>query len=199
MSAPETDFSAAQSLRPGQRVTHPEFGDGVLVEVTRDGYARAFFPAGERQVPLAALASLLTREERVLRAVEGSAERLRRLRLAYEAHALPLMEGAATLTSAKVDLLPHQVVLTHRIANASPRRFLIADEVGLGKTIETAFILRELARRGELRRALMVVPAGLVNNWHRELNEVFRLDFEVFGSLGTSRTASRTPSPNTTG
>ena len=45
------------------------------------------------------------------------------------------MESAATLTSAKVDLLPHQVVIVHRVANARPRRFLIADEVGLGKTI----------------------------------------------------------------
>ncbi len=94
------------------------------------------------------------------------------------------MESAAALTSARIDLLPHQVVLTHRIATASPRRFLIADEVGLGKTIETALILRELASRGELVRALMAVPAGLVNNWHRELNDVFNLDFEVFGSEG---------------
>jgi len=94
------------------------------------------------------------------------------------------MESASALTSARIDLLPHQVVLTHRIATASPRRFLIADEVGLGKTIETALILRELASRGELNRALMVVPAGLVNNWHRELNEVFNLKFEVFGSEG---------------
>ncbi|SDK95708.1 Helicase conserved C-terminal domain-containing protein [Pseudomonas delhiensis] len=54
----------------------------------------------------------------------------------------------------------------------------------MGKTIEAALILRELASRGELNRALMVVPAGLVNNWHRELNEVFNLDFEVFGSEG---------------
>ena len=59
-----------------------------------------------------------------------------------------------------------------------------ADEVGLGKTIETALILRELASRGELSRALMVVPPGLVNNWHRELNDVFNLDFEIFGSEG---------------
>ena len=43
---------------------------------------------------------------------------------------------------------------------ASPRRYLIADEVGLGKTIEAALILRELASRGELTRALMVVPAA---------------------------------------
>jgi len=94
------------------------------------------------------------------------------------------MDSAATLTSAKVDLLPHQVVVVHRISNAQPRRFLIADEVGLGKTIETALLLRELASRGELRRALMVVPAGLVENWRGELNDVFNLDFEVFGSEG---------------
>ncbi len=75
-------------------------------------------------------------------------------------------------------------MLTHRVACARPRRFLIADEVGLGKTIETALVLRELASRGELNRALMVVPAGLVNNWHRELNEVFNLNFEVFGREG---------------
>lgn len=169
---------------PGQRVAHDEFGEGVVVDAPRNGYVRAFFPAGERQVPVAALRLGLSRAERIVRNVAGTRERLRNTWLAYEAHALPLMESAAALTAAKVDLLPHQVVLTHRIATASPRRFLIADEVGLGKTIETALLLRELASRGELNRALMVVPAGLVNNWHRELNEVFHLDFEVFGSEG---------------
>jgi superfamily II DNA or RNA helicase len=178
MSAVET------SLQVGQRVVHSEFGDGVVVELPQNGYVRAFFPQGERQIPVASLRFQISRNERILRNVEGSPERLRKLRLVTEAYSLPLMESAAALTAAKVDLLPHQVVLTHRIATASPRRFLIADEVGLGKTIETALILRELASRGELRRALMVVPAGLVNNWHRELNEVFNLDFEVFGSEG---------------
>jgi superfamily II DNA or RNA helicase len=171
-------------LQPGQRISHTELGQGVVVETPRDGYVRAFFPGGERRVPLSALRLQLSRAERILSAVGGSPERLRRSWLAYQAHAIPLMESAAALTSARIDLLPHQVVLTHRVATASPRRFLIADEVGLGKTIETALILRELASRGEMERALMVVPAGLVNNWHRELNEVFNLDFEVFGSEG---------------
>jgi superfamily II DNA or RNA helicase len=178
MSATET------SVQVGQRIVHPEFGDGVIVDVPQNGYVRAFFPQGERQVPLGSIRFQISRNERILKNVEGSVERLRTLRLVTEAYSLPLMESAAALTAAKVDLLPHQVVLTHRVATASPRRFLIADEVGLGKTIETALILRELASRGELRRALMVVPAGLVNNWHRELNEVFNLDFEVFGSEG---------------
>ncbi|EQB8045080.1 DEAD/DEAH box helicase [Aeromonas hydrophila] len=171
-------------FQPGERIIHHEFGQGVVLDPVRDGYLRAFFGVGERRVPVGVVRRQLSRTERILRAVDGGADRARKAWLTYEAHALPVMESASALTSAKIDLLPHQVVLTHRIATASPRRYLIADEVGLGKTIETALILRELASRGELNRALMVVPAGLVNNWHRELNEVFNLDFEVFGSEG---------------
>nr|WP_199067566.1 SNF2-related protein [Chromobacterium sp. ASV5] len=177
-------MDAEAQFQPGERIIHHEFGQGVVLDPARDGYLRAFFGVGERRVPIGAVRRQLSRTERILRAVDGGADRARKAWLSYEAHALPVMESASALTSAKIDLLPHQVVLTHRIATASPRRYLIADEVGLGKTIETALILRELASRGELNRALMVVPAGLVNNWHRELNEVFNLDFEVFGSEG---------------
>ena len=169
---------------PGQHIRHPQFGEGVIVGADHDGYLRVFFTDGERQVTAAAIQVLTSWSDRVLAHVEGTKSRLRHAWLACEAHALPLIESAAALTAAPIDLLPHQVVLTHRVASASPRRYLVADEVGLGKTIEIALLLRELASRGELNRALMVVPAGLVNNWHRELNEVFHLDFEVFGSEG---------------
>ena len=177
-------MQSSHQLQPGDRIVHAELGQGVILEQVRDGYLQAFFGAGERRVPESSVRRQLSRTELVLGDVQGGIDRLRRAWLSYEAHALPVMESASALTSAKIDLLPHQVVLTHRIATASPRRFLIADEVGLGKTIETALILRELASRGELDRALMVVPAGLVNNWHRELNEVFSLGFEIFGSEG---------------
>jgi superfamily II DNA or RNA helicase len=168
----------------GLRVSHPQFGQGVVLSAEAGGYVRVFFEGGERQVPVASLSAALGRSERIVGAVAPGDARARRAWLCWQAHALPLLDGAAGLTSAKIDLLPHQVVLTHRVTTTAPRRFLVADEVGLGKTIETALILRELASRGELDRALMVVPAGLVNNWHRELNEVFNLNFEVFGSEG---------------
>lgn len=174
----------SSELQPGQRVGHAEHGDGVVVSTPTNGFVRVFFPSGERQVPLSSLSVAQGRTEQIIRNTAAGERRAKRAWLAYQAHALPLLDGAAALTSAKIDLLPHQVVLTHRIATAAPRRFLIADEVGLGKTIETALLLRELASRGELKRTLMVVPAGLVNNWHRELNEVFNLNFEVFGSEG---------------
>ena len=177
-------MTADLPFEPGQRIRHAEFGDGVVVGMARDGFLRVFFTDGERQVSATAIEPLTSWAERVLAHVEGTESRLKRAWLACEAHALPLIENATALTAAPIDLLPHQVVLTHRVATASPRRYLVADEVGLGKTIEIALLLRELASRGELDRALMVVPAGLVNNWHRELNEVFDLDFEVFGSEG---------------
>ena len=173
-----------RALRPGERVSHAELGDGVVIAAPVDGFVKVFFSSGERQVPVAAVMSSLGRSEITVINAKGNATRALRAWLCYQAHTLPLMDNVSALTSAKIDLLPHQVVLTHRVATASPRRFLIADEVGLGKTIEAALILRELISRGELKRALMVVPAGLVNNWHRELNEVFHLNFEVFGSEG---------------
>ncbi len=136
-------------------------------------------------MPVCAVAEAQSRIDRIASGLQVADDpSIRRLWLAIEAERLPLMGDAATLTSAKVDLLPHQVVLAHKVANASPRRFLIADEVGLGKTIEVALVLRELASMEEMTRALMVVPAGLVDNWRRELNEVFNLDFEVFGTEG---------------
>jgi SNF2 family DNA or RNA helicase len=171
-------------FKPGERVRHADFGEGVVIAASVDGFIKVFFPSGERQVPIAGLTSALSRSETVVLNTKGGKDRALKALLCYQAHALPLMDNVSALTSAKIDLLPHQVVLTHRVATASPRRFLIADEVGLGKTIEAALLVRELVSRGELKRALMVVPAGLVNNWHRELNEVFHLNFEVFGSEG---------------
>src|SRR4051812_10293868 len=105
-------------FQPGERITHQDFGQGVVLDPARDGYLRAFFGVGERRVPVSTLRRERTRTERILRAVEGGTERGRRAWLTYEAYALPVMESASALTSAKIDLLPHQVVLTHRVATA---------------------------------------------------------------------------------
>jgi SNF2 family DNA or RNA helicase len=180
------DKKNIQNIQPGLKVLHPELGEGVVTGFEPTGYIAVFFKGfGERQVPAETLSSSRDRFDSIVAGfAPATSERVEKIWLSLEAEEIPLMESAATLTSAKVDLLPHQVVLVHRVTNARPKRFLIADEVGLGKTIETALILRELASRGELQRAMMVVPAGLVENWRSELNELFNLDFEVFGSEG---------------
>ena len=178
--------SASPEYSIGQKVRHAELGEGIIASLPRSGFVSVFFrSSGERQVSADSLTALQDPLEELYSQLHpATTEEIKRLKLAVEAESLPLMEHSAELTAAKIDLLPHQIVLVHRIANADPRRFLIADEVGLGKTIETALILRELASRGELKRAMMIVPAGLVENWRHELNDVFHLDFEVFGAEG---------------
>ncbi len=85
------------------------------------------------------------------------------------------------LTASRVNLLPHQILLVHELVAMEDRRLLIADEVGLGKTIEVGMALRELIVRGESERILIVTPAGLVKNWQYELETCFRLYFEILG------------------
>lgn len=94
---------------------------------------------------------------------------------------LPLQNAGGQLSNSRTDLLPHQILLTHDVVSRSYRRFLIADEVGLGKTIEMGMILRELITRKEANRILIVTPAGLTKNWQSELRDAFRLDFEILG------------------
>ena len=72
----------------------------------------------------------------------------------------------------------------------SPVRLLIADDVGIGKTIEAGLILRELLDRGEIRRFCVVCPPYLVDQWQRELDEKFHLDAKIVAP-NTVRTLER--------
>ncbi|GFP19629.1 hypothetical protein HKBW3S03_01134 [Candidatus Hakubella thermalkaliphila] len=98
--------------------------------------------------------------------------------LAYQ---LPLANAGGDLSNSRTDLLPHQILLTLDIIESPRRRFLIADEVGLGKTIETGLIARELFARREAERILIICPAGLTRNWQQELRDCFRLHFDILG------------------
>ena len=185
----------SHELKVGQLIQHPEFGEGVMASSPVNGTVSVLFKkGGEKQVEVSGLSFAHDRLDDLFSSIHpATQEEIDRLDLAVEAESIPLMENKTELTSAKIDLLPHQVVLVHKVANANPRRFLIADEVGLGKTIETALILRELASRGELKRALIIVPASLVENWRRELNDVFHLDFSVFGKEDNGQPSKDNP------
>ena len=80
---------------------------------------------------------------------------------------------------ASVIPLPHQIHVLKRAISGSRIRYLLADEVGLGKTIEAGLILRELKLRGRVRRTLIVVPKGLISQWLSEMKTHFHEDFHV--------------------
>ena len=74
--------------------------------------------------------------------------------------------------------LPHQLYALNRAMSRDRIRYLLADEVGLGKTIEAGLILRELKLRGMVRRILVVAPKGLVRQWQAEMRLHFGEDFQ---------------------
>lgn len=72
-----------------------------------------------------------------------------------------------------MDFLPHQIETAEQAIEQMNGRAILADEVGLGKTIEAGLILKEYMIRGLVKKALILVPASLVNQWVTELNEKF--------------------------
>jgi ATP-dependent helicase HepA len=80
----------------------------------------------------------------------------------------------------RVDLLPHQMFIAGEVAGRLVPRVLLADEVGLGKTIEAGLILHRLHLTGRAERILVLVPEPLVNQWFVELLRRFNLMFSIF-------------------
>ena len=74
--------------------------------------------------------------------------------------------------------LPHQLYALNRAISRDRIRYLLADEVGLGKTIEAGLVLRELKLRGRVKRILVVAPKGLVRQWQAEMRLHFGEKFQ---------------------
>jgi ATP-dependent helicase HepA len=84
------------------------------------------------------------------------------------------------LAGARMDLIPHQLFIADEVANRPQPRVLLADEVGLGKTIEACLILHRLLLTGRAQRVLILVPEPLVHQWFVELLRRFQLSFTLF-------------------
>jgi hypothetical protein len=91
--------------------------------------------------------------------------------------AAPRIKGGTGVgfATAGVEALPHQIAIAKRIVAAYPRSYLLADEVGLGKTIEAGLVIRELLVSGRAARILILVPASVIRQWQEELDEKFSL------------------------
>ncbi|MDY0391942.1 MAG: SNF2-related protein [Candidatus Bipolaricaulis sp.] len=113
-----------------------------------------------------------------------------RLSTAYE------HERLVSLSSSRINMEPYQVFAVHEVISRFPHRFLIADDTGLGKTIEAGMILEELTARGRADRVLIVTPAALAIQWKEELKRAFNRDF-VFATGATSASSWRSFPPST--
>ncbi len=153
------------------RVRHERHGLGtVIVEI--DGVVTVEFDTGQiLKVPEDDLLSVESAEEALNNPTWASPlpVALRGLALLIRS----INEQWGVFSRSRIALLPHQLWVCHRVLSRWPSRWLIADDVGLGKTIEAGLILTPLLARGKVKRLLIVAPAGLVDQWCERLRYMF--------------------------
>ena len=148
--------------------------DQCLVQFDEDG--RSVW------LPYENLRRIKTVKMRYERTETGAGDHAERFRLRLLAHALENWNHlTGSLDRLDVDPLPHQIQLVHRILSSGNYNWLIADDVGLGKTIEVGLLLAALKRKGQARRVLVVSPAGLTRQWQDELKYKFDQTFMIYG------------------
>ncbi|WP_278471761.1 DEAD/DEAH box helicase [Gimesia maris] len=86
------------------------------------------------------------------------------------------------LSKSRIALLPHQLWVCRRVLESWPTRWLVADDVGLGKTIEAGLILWPLLSRENVNRLLIICPASLVNQWQARLRDMFDIRVALYVS-----------------
>lgn len=95
--------------------------------------------------------------------------------------------------------LPHQILALEKVMSGQYLRFLIADEVGMGKTIETGLVLKELKLRNIVKRVLIIVPKSAMLQWQQEMKKHFNESFHIYDTeyINTlSRTFARLDADN---
>jgi len=139
-----------------------------------ENICRAWFPGKDAIVRISA-ARLRPVQEASVNSVQGIIYRATAARIA---DALTQDVFLAPL-EASVIPLPHQIRALAKAMSGDRVRYLLADEVGLGKTIEAGLIMRELKLRGLVRRTLVVAPKGLATQWVAEMRTHFGEDFRL--------------------
>ncbi|PJZ69896.1 RNA helicase [Leptospira perolatii] len=98
---------------------------------------------------------------------------------AYELKLTHAYDKLSALSNSRTRLLPHQIESTYVVVNSLKPRFILADEVGLGKTIEAALVMKELIFRRGYKKVLIVAPSPLLVQWQQELRNKFNEEFEI--------------------
>jgi len=158
-------------------------GSSFAVETVEDRKGVLFYKGDGREASEAELSDLISFSTPEDRLMAGQVDelpafelRLEALRRRSEIRRSPVRGFAG----GRVDLIPHQMSIAGEVATRLSPRVLLADEVGLGKTIEAGLILHRLHLTGRAERMLVLVPEPLVHQWFVELLRRFNLLFSIF-------------------
>lgn len=160
------------NIQNGHLARHPIWGEGT-VKLVESHTAIVAFGTEIKSVLLDELTPLQSIEAKLATGqFDGALETICRV----QAEAITSTNARwGIFARSKIDLLPHQLWVCHRVNQSWPARWLIADDVGLGKTIEAGLIALSQVARGNVKRVLVLCPAPLVEQWRARLREMFGL------------------------
>lgn len=162
---------------PDAQVHHPRHGPGRVIADTGETVVVRFGTAIQ-QVLRSELATVRSLDQALATAMlDASADAL----LRASAMAIRSVNDQwGVFSRSRVQLLPHQLWVCHKVNRAFPFRWLVADDVGLGKTIEAGLVLMPLVARAQVRRLLILAPAKLVPQWQQRLRTMFDIRLQVY-------------------
>ena len=171
-------------FRKGDAI-YTQADEPVIVEAVREDNGLLTYIAGNAEIPEAMVADATSFSKPEDRLIGGHADPTNSFALRYETmrhqHAMRRSEIAG-FAGGRIELIPHQLYIASEVADRYAPRVLLADEVGLGKTIEACLILHRLHLTGRAERMLIVLPESLVYQWFIELLRRFNLWFALFDS-----------------
>ena len=158
-------------------------GSNFIVDKTTESEGIVSYLADGRQVNESELSDRIGFHQPDARLLGGRVNSSRKFELrqrTLEAKSRMRSQKERGIMGARIDLLPHQMYIANEVGLRHAPRVLLADEVGLGKTIEACLIMHRQIVSGKISRALVLVPEPLVHQWFIELLRRFSLQFSIF-------------------
>jgi ATP-dependent helicase HepA len=169
-------FSEGDNIR-----THS--GEAMVVDSVEDTGGLLTYRCGGRAVAEAELSDQIGFAKPEDRLFAGQIDEMESFRLRVEClnrRRAIRQAPARGFCGGRVDLIPHQISIAAEVAGRLSPRVLLADEVGLGKTIEAGLILHRLHVTGRAGRMLILLPPALLNQWFVEMFRRFQMTFSIF-------------------
>ena len=174
-------------------------GASITVEAVRVDDGLITYVGDGVEIPEAELADTISFSKPEDRLINGQVDQSEAFQLRHETLqrlSVARKSPVAGFAGGRIDLIPHQLYIASEVANRYLPRVLLADEVGLGKTIEACLILHRLHLTGRAGRVLIVLPESLVHQWFVELLRRFNLWFTLFDEERCEAIVAANPDAN---
>lgn len=175
-----------RALTAGDRVHHERFGLGTVVAVDA-ATAVVRFESGIQECRLTEFALRAAPDESI--AAVALADSNQAIVRAQAEAIQSVNQTWGVFAPSRIQLLPHQLWVCKKVLERWPTRWLVADDVGLGKTVEAGLVLWPLIARGAVKRLLVVCPASLTAQWQERMRRMFDIRMALFTPEADTKTS----------